>query len=262
MEQSNLISKVEISADLSDTLNEGYKDAIQKPLQSSSKAVTILMDFFNNTILYPMQKYNLYAESKLNNFAYELKNKASKIPNENLIEPQINILGPTIEGLKYNLDEEHIKEMFTNILLSNMDNRKQGKVHPSFIEVVKQLSCEDANDLKFLKEKNKTDLPIMNVKYKLTTSEFIFPTKNIFLIHEDDVYDSDALVINNLVRLNLIEIDYTHCLTDEYIYEQGFNKIKPYFDIPEGYDIKELGYDKGILRFTQYGKDFIDICLS
>ena len=262
MSNNNLMPKIEITTNFSDTVNEAYKDVAQKPLQSGSKAVSTLLDFFNNTILYPMQKYNLYAENKLNNFARELQEKALKIPNENLIEPKVNILGPSIEALKYNLDEEHIKEMFTNILISDIDNRKNKKIHPSFIEIVKQLSSEDAKDLKFLKEIGKNDLPIMNIKYNLTTSGFFFPTKNIFLIHDNDVYDSDVIVINNLVRLNLITIDYAHCLTNKEIYEQGFNKIKPYFDIPKNSNVKELGYDKGILSFTQFGKDFIDICLS
>lgn len=262
MEEKELIPKMEISANLSDTLNEAYKDSVQKPLQSVNKTITTVLDFFNNTVLYPMQKYNLYADYKLKNFANELQEKASKIPNENLIEPRVNILGPTIEGLKYNLDEVHIKEMFTNILLSNIDNRKQSKVHPSFIEVVKQLSCEDAKDLIFLKEKYKNIFPVINIKYNLTTDSFAFPNENIFLVYNDAVYAFDALVINNLVRLNLIEIDYTYFLTDETIYEQGFNKIKPCVNIPENHNIKGLGYEKGILRFTQYGKDFIDICLS
>lgn len=183
MEENNLIPKIEISANLSDTVNEAYKDAAQKPLQSSSKAIATLLDFFNNTILYPMQKYNLYAENKLNTFANELQEKASNIPKENLIEPKINILGPTIEGLKYNLDEEHIKEMFTNILLSNMDNRKQSNVHPSFIPIVQQLSKADALLLKTLKYECTLENFIIKPKYVLEKG-FIFVDNDIYLIYK------------------------------------------------------------------------------
>lgn len=59
---------------------------------------------------------------------------------EERVESSINIVGTTIESLKYNLDEEHIKDMFTNILISDMTKDKKEKVLPAYIEIVKQLS--------------------------------------------------------------------------------------------------------------------------
>lgn len=262
MEENNLIPKVEISADLSNTLNEAYKDTVKKPLQSSSKAVTTLLDFFNNTILYPMQKYNLYAENKLNNFAKELQERASKIPSENLVEPQINILGPAIEGLKYNLDEEHIKEMFTNILLSNMDNRKQCKVHPSFINIVKELSHQDAATLKLFKDCQIIEEAITRLKYTTKDSGFVLVNNDVFLIHHGDIKILSNIVIDNLLRLKLIEINFLAHRNDEKIYGDAFKVLKPLIPPSNNPILIDTSYDKGLLKVTKLGQNFIDICLS
>lgn len=263
MEENKLIPKIELTADLSDTLNEVYKDTAQKPLRSGSKAVTTLMDFFNNTILYPMQKYNLYAENKLNNFAKELQEKASNIPNENLVEPKINILGPAIEGLKYNLDEEHIKEMFINILISDMDNRKQNKVHPSFINIVKELNQDDAKILKRIKELNVLEEPIIRFKYvNSKDNSFVLANNNIFIIASNETFEVSSIVLTNLIRLGLIEIDFTRYRSNIKIYEFIFDalksNIKPHFD----QRLDKISFDKGLINITELGKNLIDICLS
>lgn len=262
MNDNNMIPKIEISADLSNTVNEAYKDTAQKPLQSGSKAVTTLLDFFNNTILYPMQKYNLYAENKLNNFAKELQERASKIPNENLVEPKVNILGPAIEGLKYNLDEEHIKEMFTNILLSNMNNKKQCRIHPSFIDIVKQLSTHDAITLKLFKDLQITEEAIIKLKYISKNRGFILVNNDIFLIHSSNINTLSNIVIDNLLRLKLIETDFLTHRNDEKIYENAFNILKPLIPPSNDPRLIDTTYDMGILKVTKLGQDFIDICLS
>lgn len=265
MEEKDLIPKIEISANLSDTLNETYKDSIQKPLQSGSKAITTVLDFFNNTVLYPMQKYNLYAESKLNDFACELKNKASKIPNENLIEPRVNILGPTIEGLKYNLDEEYIKEMFTNILLCDMDNRKQNNVLPSYINIVNQLSQQDAEFLALLNSKNLVkDLPISRLKLVSTENDtFCYMSKYFICLNSYEYLQINQLTLDNLLRLNIVTIPSTIYIANISYYDDIFNIVKkqPAFIKYQDISNKRLENTKEKLIFTDFGKNFINICL-
>lgn len=262
MEENNL-PKVELKADLTKSIENAYNDTLKEPCKSSSGIVSTVLDFFHNTVLYPMQKYNLYAENKLQNYALELQNKAQSIPEENLISPRVNILGPTIEGLKYNLDEEHIKEMFTNILVSDMDNRKQNKVLPSYIEIVKQLSKEDAKTLKFLKEKVIKESPIIKIKYVFNNDGFTFVSDNIGLLHDGKDTILDDIVLDNLCRLKLIELNFDMYMKNETVYKEAFEKIKlrdEFKTLPN--DVKELGYSQGLLKITQFGKNFIDICLS
>lgn len=261
---NNNLPQVNINADLTDVIKEGYEDTTQKPLQSSSGVVTTVIDFFHNTVLYPMQKYNLYAKSKLENFAKELQENAEKIPAENLIEPKVNILGPVMEGLKYNLNEEHIKEMFQNILLADMDNRQQSRVLPAYIEIVKQLSKDDAEFLFSLKQQNMIhNLPILRVKLVDDKGHFVYISDYVICLDNGKYIKVNPLILDNFIRLNIFHIPY-----DLYIpsidYTAVFEKLKNEPQIKRMCNTpgKHLEYDKEKINFTAYGTNFIDICLS
>ena len=246
-----------------------YNDLAKKPLQSTGNILTTVLDFFHNSVFYPMQKYNLYAENKLEDYVIELQNRTQVIPPENLVQPRVNILGPTFDALKYNLDEEYIKEIFTNILVSEMDNRKQSRILPSYIEVVKQLSYADTKMLSFFKSlPNFIDilksLPIMRLKYVNKQSKGFFGvTNNVIAVMDDASFVViDSVVADNLSRLKLIEIDYSHFIYDK-PYDDVFKKIKADKQFkncsPTSID---LDYSEGALNITDYGMNFIDICLS
>lgn len=255
----NNFPKVELKADLTKTVEKTYDDALKKPLKSSSGVVTTVLDFFHNTVLYPLQKYNLYANNKLQNYADELQNKVQTIPYENLVSPRVNILGPAIDSLKYNLDEDYIKDMFTNILISDMDNRKQNKVLPSYIEIVKQLSKEDAEFLKLFENYSTNNFALLFIRYDLSSS----PNFNgrELILDENTTITLNNIIIDNLERLNLIKICEDKALSNSQIYNIGFNLSKNKYENPGFFKIR-LAYNKGCLILTDLGRNFIDICLS
>lgn len=271
MENENLPKspevKVELKADLTNTIERAYDDSVQKPLKSTSKAATTFLDFFHNTIMYPMQKYNIYVEGNLKKYAMKVQNRIEQeIPPENLVEAKVNILGPTIEGLKYNLDEEHIKEMFTNILISDMDNRKQDKVLPSYIEIVKQLSQDDAKFLKLLNEKKLVkDLPITRLTLVDKNSHF-FSYLSIYFICLSDgqTIEVPPIILDNLIRLRIVEIPSDEYFANTNIYDKVFENLKNSIEFSMFNNIpnKYLNNEKRKMKITSFGKNFIDICLS
>lgn len=263
MSELPLQTKTEINLDLTKTVENVYNDTLKEPLTSSSKAISTVLDFFHNTVMYPMQKYNLYAEGKLQKFAKKIENEVKGIPDENLVYPRVNILGPTIEGLKYNLDEDYIRDYFTNILVADMDDRLQNKVLPSYIEIVKQLSRDDAEMLQFFKEKDINDEPIIKIKYIYDNGGFHYVSNNIGLLYNGEDIILKAVILDNLSRLRLIELHFDEYRKDKTLYDNTFEKIKlrdEFKILPNS--VSELGYTKGLIKVTEFGKNFIDICLS
>lgn len=259
----NNLPKIEVKADLTDVAKDTYTDTLKEPLKSGSGIVTTTLDFVHNTLLYPMQKYNLYAKNKLNNYQKELEQKATAIPPENLVEPKVNILGPAVEGLKYNLDEEYIKDMFTNILLADMDNRKQSKVLPSYIEVVKQLSIDDAKFLNFSKVNQLKNEPLMQLQINTTDGGCYIPSNDMFLITKQGYQLIPAIVLDNLSRLKIIDIDFMTWRNNVSLYTDAFEKIKEETMLHTiSGDNQYLAFSKGLLKITDFGQNFIDICLS
>ena len=77
-------------------------------------------------------------------YVSKIQNKTQEIPEEFLQEPKLNIVGPALEASKYYIDSEILREMFANLISSSVDSRKSSKTHPSFVEIIKQLSSLDA----------------------------------------------------------------------------------------------------------------------
>ena len=271
MNELDNLPKVEIKADLTNVTEKIYTNTLEEPLKSTSNITTTVLDFFYNTVMYPMQKYNLYAKNKLENYAKDLQNKAKEIPEKNLVNPRVNILGPAMEGLKYNLDEKYIKDMFTNILLSDMDNRKQCKVLPSYIEIIKQLSKEDAEFLILLKrfDGNLCSIAI-NVQEQNSEGYFSLDKYIIYGYNHKSISNTttfnisklNQLTIDNLIMHRLLEQDYDTYYTSPTANEQYttlFDQVKGKYKLSSN---QSLIYDKGLICLTDFGKNFIDICLS
>ena len=249
-------SKLEVKADITKPI----ETALTEPLNSSSNIITTVLDFFHNTVLYPLQKYNLYAKNKLYNYAKELENRVKQIPEENLIHPRVNILGPAIDGLKYNLDEEYIKEMFTNILVSDMNNKKQNKVLPAYIEIIKQISQEDALFLKNFANLKINVYALDIIKYDVVHNSSI-PLGKELALSENEIIKLNDIVIDNLERLNILKIYDDRYITNSPLYDLCFKKVKHKYTNFNPLQIS-LTYQKAILKITDFGKNFIDICLS
>jgi hypothetical protein len=112
--------------------NDGFKPFVSQ-VGKALETVTGLL----NVILYPLEKLRIITDSKRKEFIEELMEGAENIPKEKLMPPPANIVGPTLEGLKYTIDINELKAMFKQLLLSAMDKDVINKVHPSYVEIIK-----------------------------------------------------------------------------------------------------------------------------
>ena len=84
-------------------------------------------------------------EKTINN---DLEKKLKNIPEEDIVTPDPRVAGPLIESLKYTAQEDELREMYTNLLASSMNKKKNSDVHPSFVEIIKQLLPDEAKLIK------------------------------------------------------------------------------------------------------------------
>ena len=77
---------------------EPISNAIQQNIPETAKqtdgALSTVVGFFNNVVLYPVKKANLTFKYKLEAFEDDLKEKIKDIPEENLQVPPVKIAGP------------------------------------------------------------------------------------------------------------------------------------------------------------------------
>ncbi len=248
-----------------DVIADSTKDTRNALDTNTSKGINKFFDFLKATPMgIKIDTYIAERPYKLEQALEQMKLKYDKIPDENKKEPNSYIALKVANNLNYCLDEQHLKDMFINILISDMDNRKNNNVKPAFIEMVTQLSKEDAETLKFFSENKLSNEPIMKLKMKYKSGGFDYCSNDIFLILEDSYTVLNPITIDNLLRLKIIEITFMEYRNNDSIYEKAFKDVSSNISMnqpPPPY-IEKLDYAKGVLRITNLGKNFIDICLS
>lgn len=120
-----------------------------------------------------------------------------KIKKENIITPDISIAGPAIEAMRYTANKQKIREMYKNLLGAAMNIDTADEVHPAFIEVIKQLTPNEAIFLEYLFGYRKA-----MIDYESTSGFF---NKNVIEISEEYSNEDTESYINNFIRLGLFE---------------------------------------------------------
>ncbi|WP_412095180.1 Abi-alpha family protein, partial [Bacillus haynesii] len=55
------------------------------------------------------------------------------MPEENLVEPPLHIIGPTIEASKFYFESDELRSMFSNLIAASIDSETINKTHPAFV---------------------------------------------------------------------------------------------------------------------------------
>ena len=195
-------------------------------------------------------------------FATDMAAKLAEVPDENLMTPPPSVAIPTIEGLSYSIDEPALKDMYLNLLATATDDRISQRAHPSFAEIIKQLSPAEASLL----------LDVLRMKglavCRLTRNAPEGPGFSIVCTHlvnvksensEGPVRQDDLIAIwmDNWVRLGLITVDYGSYLVQEGVYD-WVSPRREYVDAIASDDRGEasVNIDKGMASPTEFGKQF------
>ena len=186
--------------------------------------------------------------------------QVATIPPENVQEPPLKILGPALEASKYYIEEEELRSMFAKILASSFDDRKNSVIHPSFVEIIKQLDITDARILQFLKEQGYvTDSPIPCMKAVVKSNDgtkTIFPI--IYFIDGTENIDELAPSLTNLERLGLLRIKDDTYSTNDAGYDSIRNNTIVQYLLQ---DYPEISVEKICFSITPLGKNFLEVCL-
>lgn len=221
----------------SETINKGLEivaDSTKKSRnaldENTAKGLNKFFELLKSTpVGIKIDTYIAERPYKLEIAMKEMREKYEKIPEENRVEPSSYIALQTINNLNYSLDEDYLKELFTNILISDMDNRKKNRVKPAYIEMVKQMSKEDVEFLKNLKDKNLNfPLPMLQLRLSFLQGGYI-DIENKLIINtnnSEELIAINPIVLNNLLRLNIITIPYGVFLKDyTNLYKETFEKL-------------------------------------
>jgi hypothetical protein len=188
-----------------------------------------------------------------------------KINKENIKTPDVSIAVPTIEAMRYVSDKVELRNMFVNLLGAAMNNETAEKVHPAYVDIIKQLSTKDAKCLNYLRYHRKA-----LIDYEIDFNSFSISDNNCIDVSEN-YKTGNKSSINNLIRLGIFEKIKTNKLSSfeefEHLEDIIFEEIILDYKKETGIDLIINHTDRHILQGTYYwltltnfGKYFVDIC--
>ncbi|WP_426566348.1 DUF4393 domain-containing protein [Angustibacter sp. McL0619] len=206
-----------------------------------------------------------------NDFADDLADRVAQIPEEDLITPRLSVAGPTVQGIAFTVDEPELRAMYLNLLAAASDARRASTAHPSFAEIIRQLSPEEAVLLKPVLLQSIHGI----VELRSNVATQADPALQGYTSEATHVMNwrvdgqaafvpERALQIVNWVRLGLVVVDYSTSLTDESHYgwvetNPRVLQLRAALDTDE---FKRVDVQRGILEVTAFGRAFQAVVMS
>ena len=211
------------------------------------------------------KKARMNAEKNIKETLHSTAEKVNRIPETKRCEPEPYVVIPIIQQITYCYDSQELREMYANLLASSMNTDKKWKVHPSYIDIIKQLSPDEAKVLFELKKHLITYFPLLDLVGEskmsggLRTIARNLINTNLYEVCENP--NNMSFYIDNLVRLQIICISETKRVDSENWYkalEQSSFAQKLCKEVTPDEKIK---FERKSFYMSDYGKAFIDCCI-
>ncbi|WP_444931941.1 DUF4393 domain-containing protein [Microbulbifer sp. SSSA002] len=241
-----------------------YEDAIQPAARELGKTLGTVAKTVNMALA-PVSAL-VWGYDQIKDFVdNKVTEKLQNVPKENVVTPPPHVAGPALESLRYTGSIEELKELYANLLASSMNSKTTENAHPSFVEIIKQLSSHEAKLLTaFI---NISQEPIITIRNnREDNSGGRDQLKNFSLVgNRIGVPDFTKIpnYFDNLCRLGLIEIPDNYELLAEGAYKNLeehpiVNAISQSIDNEAG---RKSAIIRTAVRVTGLGRQFIDTCV-
>ena len=218
-------------------------------------------------LLSPVRAF-LWGWEKIEQIIEEGINKRfENIPEENRKTPDPEIAVPLMQALTYTAQNETLREMYLNLLANSMDATKEKNVHPSFVELIKQMNSLDAKVFEKLStDKGYQKVINPDIALKDKGKFYADATPKWFIgwtIIGYDIFDISSSIVR-LSKFGLVEL-----LFERTTEEDGYSELKNHKDLNDiltKYQIAdpqielEITATESVLYVNEYGKQFLSVC--
>lgn len=263
-QESNKEKKIKASIDATTGLVQAipvYQDTIQPAAKQVGQSLEVIAKTVN-IALAPV-KALVWGYDKIENFINaRVSEKLQNIPQENITTPPPQIAVPAAEALRYSGHDPNLRELYANLIANAMDKDTIHKAHPAFVEVIKNMSSDEAILLKAFITKHQ--LPIIDIQATVNDgtayTTIIHNYSHIPKIVSVTRADLVSSYINNICRLGILEVPALVAITTPNTYEplendKDLEEVKYYIkNIME----RKVNFSRKVLRTTSFGQQFIE----
>jgi hypothetical protein len=130
------------------------RDIYEDAMQPGAKAAGSIVEDLAKTLHLVLAPFQLTAALQ-DRFREFVNRSIRSVPEKDRIAPPPQILGPVLEGIRYEPEGTAIDEMFQQLLSSSMHTDKVHDAHPAFPLLIKQISADEAKLLNAMWELHK-----------------------------------------------------------------------------------------------------------
>lgn len=279
------LAAVQAAQALSDspTVQELTKPSRQIAAKHLARTTDIIMGAFN-ALLSPFERYHVsqnavtselgaqlhldrqVADFQRTIFFEELQKKAEQIPQDRLQSPPVYIAGPALQAMLFTIDAPELRQFYVNLLGTSMDGSKVRTAHPAFVDVIRQLSPDEARILKVLEPG--VSWPEIDILSIMPDDADAFETvaHHVSWLGERSGCTHCEFVpvyVDNLCRLGTVTIPYGGYLADESAYLELRNH--PSFVAQEQIALtlgRQIRSRRAYVELTGFGRLFWEACVA
>lgn len=248
--------------DIPASLDNAVKNLTNKPTKKIGDTLADAWFLVFGGLSHKASQRRMQYAHDLERYEKELTESISKIPENERLEPSIQVTAQALENSKYCISSNELRRMFVYLITNTMDNRYESFTHPSFPEIIKQMSPLDARILSSFK--NKVSQPIANIVLNHRSGTRKTLERYIFFDINGSYSYPYAASISSLERLGLLSVDFSTQLADKSLYDL-FTKFSYYGHLKDIFENKEsgdfIGTINGICEITPLGIHFIKSCI-
>lgn len=248
-----------------ESVDNAIKNLTDGPTRSMGQTLSDIWYLVFGGISQKAAKRRMKYEHDLELYQQELADSISKIPKEKKSEPDIQVTAQALENSKYCLDSSELRELFVNLISKSMDSDFENDIHPSFAEIIKQMSPLDARILKSLQPSRSFPLVDYIVEDK-HVKDYEIKLSNVYISDFSEISIEQASnSISSLNRLGIIEID-THSILSQKTTYAPYKETSYYqkllMDTRRRFAFKQANIREYLGRFTPLGKNFFQVCVK
>lgn len=245
-----------------ETAPELYQDTLKPTAQESGKTFSLIPRTINAALV-PLRQWIAEREYNLAETEKLLAQKLEHVGEDKIVTPEPYVAVPAIQAISYSMNSEELRELYANLLAKAMNSDTKDSVHPSFVEIIKQMSPMDAkifNEIMIAPVR-----PLISIRIKRQDGSERFYADNCSWITDYSLVQCRTS-FDNLARLGLIQIPFDLVYTDK----ESYNLVKsnPLYINIENECKNNLNqgehiiYREGFIKINDLGKLFYKICVS
>lgn len=201
-------------------------------------------------------------EYKLKMLVKDLEVQLKDVDPDIIESPEPYIAVPALQAISYSYNSDELRSMYAHLLSKAMHGEYKADVHPSFVEIIKQLSPIDCLVFKEIVSNAIATFEVFSIiENKL--SEFDEPLIYFSAsLKSCDSVKQIRISLDNLLRLKLIDKIENLYGSDEgffaSFFDDEFNKFA--FEL-KGDSNNNFEYGQRVFCLTDFGRSFSNICV-